>query len=492
MAPRTRSSYAPLPAALPLVLAPASPLPPSFDSDVQHWSHALADIDKPRRLAGVRHAAPPALGLPQLVSTAVCGRWGNGDDDNHDQAPPWVLAVAPRSKDDRRRDKAERRAWDQLGVAGIPRDEVEADEWELVKRKWRAKGQHDKAHKVKPVEPMPSSADSKKSVPVLSAHFPSSKSSVAASSGSKKRPPSSPPAAHSPSSPPGPRSVDPIDKPVAASSGRPTHSASFASLSSINSAGRGLASPAPRRTSSARALAQDVEDGVLSDGEDAGDEVLYERGCTQVRLLDSLARGPSSSEPWARRSSSLVVEHVSETLRADAASCSQMVLPDPTPSAAVSSARLPRTSTASISSSTAALAAAPFSSPGLRPSAPIPGTGTGLAISTPHALPRPGSAAHLPSPSASPRLAHAHSRSATPPSTIKAPARRTAPPSRATTAASSLSVPLGPAAPPGGAKQAVHRLSSIARTGSALSGRSAAGEGDDGTWEGFLEADAQD
>ncbi|GAA5843897.1 hypothetical protein JCM9279_000179 [Rhodotorula babjevae] len=453
MPPRTRSSYAPLPAAIPLVLAPASPLPPTFDSDVLHSSHALADVDKLRRQTGLRHAAPAALGLPQLVSTGVCGRWGNGDDDHHDQAPPWVLAAAPRSKDDRKRDKAERRAWDQLGVAGIPRDEVEADEWELVKRKWRTKSRHDKAHKVKAVvEAHPSSSgDSKKSAPVLSAHFPSSKSSVAASSGSKKRPPSSPPAAHSPSSPPGPRSTDADVKPVVASSNRPPHSASFPSLSSINSAGRGLASPAPRRTSSTRALVKDVEDGVLSDGE--GDEVLYERGCTQ------------------------------------------MVLPDPTPSAAVPSARLPRTSTTSIASSIAAPAAAPFSSPGLRPSAPI--SGAGIAISTPHALSRPPSAAPLPSPSASPRLSPhphppAHTRSSSPPSTVKAPARRSGPPSRATTAVSSLSVPLGPAAPPGGAQQALHRLSSIARTGSVLSGRSAEREGDEGTWEGFLEADAQD
>ncbi|GAA5890906.1 hypothetical protein JCM8208_003093 [Rhodotorula glutinis] len=448
----TRSAYAPLPSTIPAVLAPSSPLPPSFKSDVQHWSHALADADRLRRLTGLRHAAPASLGLPQLVSTGVSARWGNGDDDSHDQAPPWVLAVAPRSRDDRKRDKAERRAWDQLGVAGIPRDEVEAAEWDLVKRNWRAKAYADKAPKVgkvNKVKPPQSSGDSKASAPVLSAHFPSSKSSVAASSGSKKRPPSSPPATHSPSSPPGPRSID-AAKPVAPSKDRPAHSASFPSLSSINSAGRAVASPAPRRTCSARELAQDVEDGVLSDGEGDGDEVLYERGCTQ------------------------------------------MVLPDPTPSAAVGpSSRLPRTSAASAASSVAAPAAAPFSSPGLRHSASIPGAG--IAISTPHALSRAPSrgAAHLPSPSASPRPSYSHARSPSPPNTVKAPApRHPAPPSRATTAVSSLSVPLGPAPP--GAHSALHRLSSIARTASAMSGRSAAAEGEEGAWEGFLEEDAQD
>ncbi|GAA5922427.1 hypothetical protein JCM3775_005727 [Rhodotorula graminis] len=448
MPARTRSPYAPLPPTIPPVLAPASPLPPSFDSDVHHWSNALTDVDKLRRHTGLRHAAPAALGLPQLVSTAVCGRWGNRDDDGHDHPPPWLLAQAPRTKDDRKRDKAERRAWDLLGVAGIPRDEVEAAQWELVKRNWRAKAYADKPLKVervkKEAEPHPSSGDSKTSAPVLSAHFPSSKSSIAARSGSKKRPPSSPPAAHSPSSPPGPRSTADSAKPVAGSKDRPAHSASFPSLSSINSAGRALASPAPRRASSAHALAKDVEDGVLSDGEGEGDEVLFERGCTQ------------------------------------------MVLPDPTPSAALPSSRHPRPSTTSATSSTAAPAAAPFSSPGLRPS--VPNLGTGIAISTPHAVSRPSraAAAHLPSPSASPRPSHSLTRSPSPPSTVKAPAaRRPAPPSRATTARSSLSTAAG-------GKQAVHRLSSIARTASAMSGRSAAAEGEEGAWDGFLEEDARD
>ncbi|TNY19912.1 Proteophosphoglycan 5 [Rhodotorula diobovata] len=454
--------YAPLPATIPLVLAPASPLPPDFDASAHTWAKLLADTDRPRRRLTVPHVAPAALGLPQLVSTGVSGRWGSSQHGQA-QAPPWVLARSTRrSKEERKRDMAEQRAWEELGVAGLPRDERQALEWEQVKRDWRAK--RDSARNTVEVEAKAERrmSGARKSTGTLSGHFASSKATVSARpAASKKRPPSSPPSTQVPSPPPAPLPVSSSDKAAAATrKSRPSGSTSFPSLSSINSAGREVGSPAPRRVASAQSLARDAAEGVLSDGDgDEDDEILSERGCTQ------------------------------------------MLLPDPTPSVPAQSSRAPRPSTTSSSSAksstVAANRAAPFSSPGLRPSAPAPAAG--ITISTPHggapAARRATTKQQLPSPAASPRL-RTGTRSPTPPhQSLLAPKRPAAPSRAATTQLSSLSVPGGAGAAAVTAdKPALHRLSSIARTGSVLSGRSTAGEGegDEPGWERFLEEDARD
>lgn len=178
-----------------------------------------------------------------------------------------------------------------------------------------------------------------------------------------------------------------------------------------------------------------------------------------------------------------------------------MLLPDPTPSVPAQSSRAPRPSTTSSSSAksstVAANRAAPFSSPGLRPSAP--GPAAGITISTPHGgapAARRATKQQLPSTAASPRL-RTGTRSPTPPGQTLVASKRPAAPSRATTQLSSLSGAGGAGAGAGAVKAdkpALHRLSSIARTGSVLSGRSTAGEGegDEPGWERFLEEDARD
>ncbi|GAA5821174.1 hypothetical protein JCM3770_002266 [Rhodotorula araucariae] len=431
MSARTSPAYAPLPASIPAVLAPSSPLPPAFDTTALALGSALADTDKPRRRYGIPHAAPPGLGLPQLVSTAVTGRWG-APGAAGGIAPPWVLARTAKTKDDRTRDRDEQRAWDRLGVAGLPRDEEQAAEWDRIKRDWRADRDRSQVHEMVVVSKV--GGDRRASAgragkATLAGHFTTSKPAVTVALSSKKRPPPSPPSAHSHSTSPPPATAAVATEPTKRAN-RPSDSPSFPSLSSINSAGQELVSSSsrprhPQEPSPANGDARDE----LASGEDNG-EVLFERGCTQI------------------------------------------LLPDPTPSHLPPSSRPP--------SLQPARPTAPFSSPGLRLSAP------GVSVSTPH----PARAAHLPSPSASPQ-APSPARARSPP---PRPRPRPAPPSRAQTQLSTLS-----AAPAGAAKPVLHRLSSIARTGSALSVRSSAAhsqgedEGEQDGWEErFLQEDARD
>ncbi|BGP37683.1 hypothetical protein JCM10449v2_001600 [Rhodotorula kratochvilovae] len=288
MPTRTRPAYAPLPASLPAVLAPSSPLPPSFDAAALALSSALADSDKPRRGSGLAHSAPPALGLPQLVSTAVRGRWGAPSGEA--EAPPWVLARTAKTKDERRRDRDEQRAWERLGVAGLPRNEAQAEQWENVKRDWRAERDRPLVHDGVTVKGAPKerrTSAGRAATATLAGHFASSKPAVAAASSSKKRPPSSPPHAYvpSPSSVPVPIAAKPTKREK-----RPSASASFPSLSPINSAGQEVISSGSRgRLSQEQARKEDDErDELASDADDG--EVLFERGCTQLSTLSAAAK----------------------------------------------------------------------------------------------------------------------------------------------------------------------------------------------------------
>lgn len=277
-----KQPYAPLPAHLPAVLAPASPLPDSFTSTTDALAARLAHADAPRRQTGARHAAPPALGLPGLVCTAFRGEWSK------DEGPSWVRKG--RSEAEERVAGEEERAWAELGVQGIPRDEAQFEEWEEVKREWRARRARRPTAPQEDVQEetqVSIKAQSKgrttltlkvQKQPVLSSLFASSKptvSAAASSSASKKRPPSSPPS-HPP--PPGP------SKPALSKRKDDASSASFPTLSSINSAGRRRQSSGSRAEASAhtRAAEGETEETDPLDGET--EEVLFEGGCTQVRF----------------------------------------------------------------------------------------------------------------------------------------------------------------------------------------------------------------
>lgn len=127
-------TWQPLPASIPHVLAPASPKPQSPHAstsalDLQAAVDRLAALDAPRRRYGLAHLRPPRLGLPQLISTGVKGTWAvaDGSGTSHDGRPPWLPAsvdIGDLSVEDNDEEEEDR----------LPRNEAEAEEWARRRR----------------------------------------------------------------------------------------------------------------------------------------------------------------------------------------------------------------------------------------------------------------------------------------------------------------------------------------------------------------------
>lgn len=315
-------AFAPLPPSIPHTLAPSSPLPSTFSADTHAFAARLSRTDAPRRKSGVLHHAPQGLGLPDLVCTGVDGDWEGW-------RPPWVDAERRERSEEGDEKLEEEQAWRELGVAGIPKDMDEWEDWERVKRDWREK-RRQTAEQVNLAEHVTRrlevvldasttdgrqqkstasastlSSTSRPSQPtLLTSHFSSSKHSVpsltsgkkpspppppAGDSSKKKRPPSSPPPLPHPPLPQScydRRSSSSRDREAPAPTGQSGDSgrsgkASFPSLSSINSAGRAVDVEAgPSRPLCRESGAEERTGRREVSGED--EEILFEGGCTQV------------------------------------------------------------------------------------------------------------------------------------------------------------------------------------------------------------------
>ncbi|GAA5978158.1 hypothetical protein JCM10908_004251 [Rhodotorula pacifica] len=470
--------YKPLPAHIPHILAPASPASTSANpstSALELATERLTAIDAPRRKYGLSYAVPSMLGLPKLICTGVNGIWTASADDalsSGDEHPPWIHAGRASSIGDDDSDTASQ--------GRLPLDEVEAEEWAALRRQMRQNSRKTKTKTRRTVasdaqtEGVPSWSSiattervsspppnrrtrgeaqvstSKTGVAqnLVTSHFTTSKVTVSTAP-TKKRPAGSPiaAAAAAKSAAAGPSS----------SGARPSSGASK----------RSTTPPVDRRGGAANAgLMTDLEGGV---GTLAGsrattqmvgetgpldpfvaEEVLFERGCTQMELPAPTA----SSRPLASSESS----HLPKTLRAT----TNNNLQSPAP-------RAP---------------AVPFSSPGLMDGS-VSGTllDTGL-ISTPRppvlsdSLKGAAGEAHrlaqqLPSPNSLPVNTAAKERTTTP--SANRPQRPTAP-SRAMTTDSTASG-IGP--PPNAAtiRKSLTRLDSPSTAGTG----EAASKGGEGT-----------
>ncbi|BGO99945.1 Proteophosphoglycan 5 [Rhodotorula toruloides ATCC 204091] len=472
-------SFASLDPSIPHTLAPSSPLPSTFTAQTHTLAARLSRTDAPRRKNGVVHHAPQGLGLPELICTGVEGDWEG-------RRPAWVDAERGEEVEDAEK-LEEKEAWRELGVEGIPRDMDEWEDWERVKRGWREERQKERVRAqqaeeaaiiTKKLEALvdrsttdkrrqestasaSTASTSRPSQPtLLTSHFSSSKATVssfasgekpppatsAADSSKKKRPPSSPPV-------PPPhrhtrRSPSPHEHEAPAPTGKSGDSGksgkeSFPSLSSINSAGRVAEVEAGPIRSSDEQRPRGAGGWREASGED--EEILFEGGYTQ------------------------------------------MVLPDPTPSArptiSTSAAVPARPSAHSALSPHPPPLNPPWSSPGLHGD---PDDSHGKS-STPVPLARP-----QPLPRIQTSTSSRSSRFPSPPhQAITDIPPRPAPPSRALTNFSTTttsSITNGPLRP------TVARLSELARTGSALSVRSNGSEAGEGMREieRFLEEEARE
>ncbi|BGO89322.1 hypothetical protein NBRC10512_001729 [Rhodotorula toruloides] len=482
-------AFAPLDPSIPHPLAPSSPLPSRFTAQTHTLAARLSRTDAPRRKSGIVHHAPQGLGLPELICTGVEGDWEG-------RRPAWVAAERGEEPADQEQ-LEEKEAWRALGVEGIPRDMDERENWERVKRGWREERQRERVRAQQAEEAAmitkklkalvdPSTTDSRRqkstasaSTPastsrpsqptLLTSHFSTSKATVssfasgkkpvpappAANSIKKKRPSSSPPAQPHPAPPPhrhARHSSSPYEDEAPAPTGKSGDSgqsgkASFPSLSSINSAGRAAEVEAGSSLSSGGEIREEAEEE-RREVRVADEEILFEGGYTQ------------------------------------------MVLPDPTPSArptaSTSAAAPPRPLSHSALSPHPPPLNLPWSSPGLRGD---PEDSHGKS-STPVPLAQP-----QPVPRIQTSTSSRSSRSPSPPFQPTADHRtRPAPPSRAltnfsTTTTSSVTNTNGLYHRPN-----LARLSELARTGSALSVRSNGSEAGEGMREieRFLEEEARE
>ncbi|KAG0665830.1 hypothetical protein C6P46_005924 [Rhodotorula mucilaginosa] len=317
--------YHPLPALVPHVLAPASPASTAANPSALNLELAtkrLAALDAPRRKFGLSYAVPPRLGLPQLICTGVNGIWSasaaDADDTlSGDEHPPWVRAgQAPDVEEENDSDVPYRK--------GLPRDEEEAERWAEARRQKRRQAKATtKVQRivVDHVEPAASTSTSSyvretnvgaADVPARrtrgEAHHSASKAAAApklvtslfsatkatvAAAHTKKRPAGSPPppgtAATGPSRS-GPRS--------SAATGRASKR-SPSPAADPRATGYGLNTKGPPRGGAPTGSATTTQ--VVGETETfdpfVAEEVLFERGCTQMELPDPTAstRPPASS-----------------------------------------------------------------------------------------------------------------------------------------------------------------------------------------------------
>ena len=300
--------YHPLPALVPHVLAPASPASTAANPSTLNLDLAtkrLAALDAPRRKFGLSYAVPPRLGLPQLICTGVNGIWSASAADadaalSGDEHPPWVRAGQAH-------DLEEEDDGDDPYRKGLPRDEEEAERWAEARRQKRrqakatTKVQRTVVDHVEPVASTSSSyvreTDAGADVPIrktrgeahgsaskaaaasklVTSHFTATKATVAASQ-TKKRPAGSPP-------PPGTAATGPSrsgPRSSAATGGASKRSASPAADRKATTDGslktKGVSRGAPTGSAATTQVVGETEtfDPFVDE------EVLFERGCTQV------------------------------------------------------------------------------------------------------------------------------------------------------------------------------------------------------------------
>lgn len=304
--------YHPLPALVPHVLAPASPASTAANPSTLNLDLAtkrLAALDAPRRKFGLSYAVPPRLGLPQLICTGVNGIWSASTadaDDNlsGDEHPPWVRTGPAH-------DLEEEDDGDDPYRKGLPRDEEEAERWAEARRQKRRQAKAttkvQRTVVVDHVEPVASTSSSYvretnagAEVPIqktrgeahgsaskaaaasklVTSHFTATKATVAVSH-TKKRPAGSPP-------PPGTAATGPSRS--GSRSSAATGRASKRSLSPAadrNATDGGLKTKGTSRGGAPTGSAATTQ--VVGETETfdpfVAEEVLFERGCTQVSPL---------------------------------------------------------------------------------------------------------------------------------------------------------------------------------------------------------------
>ena len=302
--------YHPLPALVPHVLAPASPASTAANPSTLNLDLAtkrLAALDAPRRKFGLSYAVPPRLGLPQLICTGVHGIWSASTADadaalSGDEHPPWVRTGQAHDLEEDASDDPYRK--------GLPRDEEEAECWaEARRRKRRQAKATTKVQRivVDHVEPVASTSSSYvretaagAEVPIrktrgeahgcasksattpqlVTSHFTATKATVAASH-TKKRPAGSPPPPGTAATGPprsGPRS--------SAATGRASKR-SPSPAADRNATDGGLKTKGTSRGGAPTGSAATTQ--VVGETETfdpfVAEEVLFERGCTQVSPL---------------------------------------------------------------------------------------------------------------------------------------------------------------------------------------------------------------
>ncbi|GAA5844286.1 hypothetical protein JCM11251_003752 [Rhodosporidiobolus azoricus] len=417
------------------------------------------------------HRAPPNAGMTRLLVTALRGEVVG--------KPIWSREREKDGEEERVADEEEEeRAWEGLGILGLPRDEEEWAAWEEKKADWRRrKATREEDSEVDVVQSPPEkqkAAGRKKKErskpptalveelvavpakparqPKLNSLFSSTKSSVAATAGkpasSKKRPPTSP-----------------IPPPPARRSN---------SSNSLDT-GASRRSNAIKPDAASRPGADEAETlAGRSHGRSLGEEeeILFEGGCTQMHLPSPTPHRPPSQQPSQ--------PHLHP-------------LHHPSLSRSLSHAHTP--------SARPSLSAAPFSSPGLNH--PDPLARPPIAASTPflsrtyaNAVANDGQNNNDFEP-LSRSISPSRSRSTSPPvdGATAGPA-----PSRQQTQFSTLATTTNAAETLVLPKEKLHRLSSIAKTESQRSsvcgfgfGAGAAGGGsEDADLSRFLEDDARD
>ncbi|GAA5874965.1 hypothetical protein JCM3774_000461 [Rhodotorula dairenensis] len=314
--------YCPLPVSIPHVLAPASPASTSANPSTLQLEAATrrsAALDAPRRRLGLSCAVPPRLGFPQLICTGVNGIWSpsaNLDDEDlsSDGHPPWVRAEhgSSREADDDNNGDPYRN--------GLPRNETEAEEWAARRRQQRQTGKA--IAKVKRtildrVDSATVTALPEARVPaaeavtartrgharpvapnLVTSHFTASKASSGGAASTKKRPAGSPPpagAAAGPSHSGGSRPPSAANRASKRSPSPMGNSGAAAGHGSNSLAGKNDSYRA-HKSSLARTDAvgeTETPDPLMAE------EVLFERGCTQMELPNPTASSrppPSSSD----------------------------------------------------------------------------------------------------------------------------------------------------------------------------------------------------
>lgn len=297
--------YHPLPVAIPHVLAPASPASTSAIPStlrVEAATKRLAALDAPRRRLGLSYAVPPRLGLPQLICTGVNGIWstsGNLDEEFSGAAqPPWARAEQgrPLEPDDDSDDPYR---------TGLPRNEAEAEEW--AARSWQERQTGRVVAKVKrtaidragsAIAPVPFDASELTAQAgttrtrghagtgapkLVTSHFTSSKAAVSGAVSTKKRPAGSPPpsgATAGTSHLGGPRSSVAANR-ASKRSPSPMREDRAATGHSSN---RLTGKTDSRRTHKGSLPATELVLETETPEPFMAEEVLFERGCTQVSL----------------------------------------------------------------------------------------------------------------------------------------------------------------------------------------------------------------